>query len=124
MKLLQKDKLYRKPIHILSSQKIIRPITKFDYINVDIPCLTTSSCEWILACKKREHMVFIKDQLDHPYFISKTTLADLSYYMQKRPSNIVLVLDIYCDIATKSVIYLIAFINTCKLEFKIDKITF
>lgn len=113
--LLGKNKLLRKPIHILSSHKISRPITKNDYINIDIPCLINSR-EWILACKKKQHLEFIKSELNHPYFISSTEIQDLSYYLNKRNSNIVLILNIYCDLVTKSVVYIIAFIFLEELE--------
>ena len=129
MKLLRKDQIINKPIHILSSHKITRPITKADYINIDIPCLINTR-EWILACKKREHLAYIKQELNHPYFISRTTIESLSYYLEKRPSNIVLILNINCDVATKSVIYLIAFIlydekeSNGKIPVQINKIYF
>ncbi len=114
---LSKDKLMRKPVHILSSYKITKPMNINEYINQDIP----NSKEWFLACKKKEHMEFIKSELNHPYIVSKTNLNDLSYYIKHQECNMVLILDIYCDIVTKSVVYIIAYL-VLKDLFKSDKI--
>ena len=123
---MSKDKLLKKPINILSSYKIIKPMNINDYINQDIP----SSKEWILACKKKEHMEFIKTELNHPYAISQTTIQDLSFYIQKQECNIVLILNIYCDIVTKKIIYIVAYLvlndllSSSKIPVYVDKINF
>ena len=103
---MSKAKIMQKPIHILSSYKITKPMNISDYINQDIP----SSKEWILACKKKEHMEFIKTELNHPYMISQTNIQDLSYYIQQQECNMALILNIYCDLNTKSIIYIIAYL--------------
>jgi hypothetical protein len=123
---LSKDKLLKKPIHILSNYKITKPMNINEYINQDIP----SSKEWILACKKREHMEFIKTELNHPYMISQTNIQDLSYFIQKQECNIVLILNIYCDLVTKKVVYIIAYLvlndllTSGKIPVYVHKINF
>jgi hypothetical protein len=99
---VNKEVVMKRQIHILSSSKIIKPVTHMDYINIDIPRspldFKQDGKEYIVAFKDGVFLDSLKSYINHPYVISNVKVGDVLFYLNKTKSNLMVITDCKCDV--------------------------
>lgn len=118
---IPKSYILNKHTNLLASNKIKSPINNKTYINIDIKTtpisLMNEHQDYILTFENLEYLHLLKKSMQHPYVITTNKISDITYYLERMNSDLLIISDVNCDHLTKKTKYTAYNINIDKLLY-------
>jgi hypothetical protein len=104
---MQKSYILNKHVNLLASNIIKTPINNINFMNIDINIIPLSILnqkkqkDYIITFNSFDYLNLLKINTNHPYTISKTKISDITYYLEKMNTDLLIINDVKCDNITK-----------------------
>lgn len=120
--------------YTLASQKIRRPLTRFNILSLDIPvirlCLNNREKDYHVMFEDKGILSILKDYCRHEYLVTSVDMNDIDYYCSLRydDKGMIFINNTYCDledmstvIETKAYDFDEQKLSTCVLKLNMNK---
>jgi hypothetical protein len=103
---VDKARLLERRTHVLCSSKILRPIDRASYMNLDIPQIPlivrrarapppheaheAPVRDYIVGVDRLDDILAVQRRMEHPYLVSEVRLADIAFYAARARCDLLL----------------------------------